>query len=152
MRQAALRLTLLTAAIALSGCAIVYRLPVRQGNTIEQSQLEKLQPGMTRQQVRYVLGTPIASSPFDTNRWDYVSYYKSPRGEISQRKVSLVFNNDKLVSMIGVNNVAAASQATSTDEQALKQEQQAAKYEIGRDQGATGRGGARVGVPTPGGP
>lgn len=138
--------------MALSGCAIVYRLPVRQGNVIQQSELQKLHTGMTQDQVRYLLGTPIASSPFENNRWNYLSYYKSPRGAVSRREVSLLFQDGKLSDMIGVNNEAAAQKTESAAEKALKQEKQAAKYELGRHTTAPGRQGAQVPVPTPGGP
>lgn len=136
-------------AVALGGCAIVYRLPVRQGNVIQQSDLQKLHVGMTQKQVRYVLGTPIASSPFENNRWNYVSYYKSPRGAVSSRKISLLFEDGKLSNMIGINDEAAAHKTESAAAKALKHEQQAAKFERGRDQRHPR---AHAPVPTPGGP
>ena len=98
MRYALLSILILT----LSGCSIIYRLPTRQGNVIEQKKLDQLKLGMTRQQVVYLMGTPLAASPFNNNRWDYVGYYKSPRGKVSQRTVSLFFDGDKLDKMKGV--------------------------------------------------
>ena len=74
--------------LGLSGCSIIYKLPTRQGNVIEQKQLDQLQVGMTREQVKFLMGTPIASDPFRGERWDYFGYYKSPRGQVSTRTVT----------------------------------------------------------------
>lgn len=76
-----MRLLLLAVlALSLSACQILYRLPTRQGNVIDQRDLNKLQIGMTREQVKFVMGTPVAANPFRDERWDYFGYYKSPRG------------------------------------------------------------------------
>ncbi len=99
--------------LAVAGCSIVYRLPTRQGNVIDQKQLDLLQVGQTREQVRFLLGTPIASSPFRGDRWDYFGYYKDPRGKVSSRTVSLFFENEKLARMDGVK-LAGAEKALDT--------------------------------------
>ncbi|NGY06288.1 outer membrane protein assembly factor BamE [Solimonas terrae] len=95
-------LLLVSAALALSACSIIYKLPTRQGNVIEQKQLDQLKLGMTHEQVHYVMGTPIAASAFRPDRWDYVGYYKSPRGEVTERVVSLYFTDDALARMDGI--------------------------------------------------
>ncbi|TDU31201.1 outer membrane protein assembly factor BamE (lipoprotein component of BamABCDE complex) [Panacagrimonas perspica] len=87
--------------IGLSGCQIIYKLPTRQGNVIEQRDLDKLKPGMTRDQVKFVMGTPLAATPFRADRWDYVGYYKSPYGEITQRTVTAFFDGDQLTRLEG---------------------------------------------------
>lgn len=96
--------------LSLSACNLVFKLPTRQGNVIEQKQLDQLKLGMTREQVTYLLGTPVAASPFRTDRWDYVGYYKSPRGQVSSRTITLYFNGDALSQMDGVE----ASESTAT--------------------------------------
>jgi len=88
--------------LGLTGCSIVYKLPTRQGNVMEQNQLDKLQLGMTSDQVKFLLGTPIATDPFRGERWDYFGYYKSPRGQVSSRTVTLYFSDNKLTRMEGV--------------------------------------------------
>ncbi|AXQ29263.1 outer membrane protein assembly factor BamE [Solimonas sp. K1W22B-7] len=93
---------LVLGALALSACQIVYKLPTRQGNVIEQKQLDQLQTGMTREQVRFLMGTPVAASPFEDRRWDYVGYYKSPRGKVSSRVVSVYFESEKVARLEGV--------------------------------------------------
>lgn len=82
--------------VGLCGCQIIYKLPTRQGNVLEPRDLKKLKPGLTREQVRFVLGTPLAATPFRTDRWDYVGYYKSPRGEVTQHTVTVFFEGDTL--------------------------------------------------------
>ncbi len=90
---------------------IVYKLPTRQGNVVEQKQLDQLHVGMTRDQVKFLMGTPIATNPFREDRWDYFGYYKSPRGEVSTRNVTLYFDNSKLTHMEGVRVASADAQA-----------------------------------------
>ncbi len=104
-------LLLLLASIAVAGCSLIYKLPTRQGNVLEQKQLDQLKTGMTREQVVYLLGTPLAASPFRTERWDYLGYYKSPRGEVSSRTVTLLFAGDSLTSMVGTAPIADSNVA-----------------------------------------
>ena len=82
--------------LSLSACELVYKLPTRQGNVIEQKDLDQLKIGMTRNQVRYVLGSPIAATSLRDDRWEYFGYYKPPRGKAVTRTVSLYFNGDTL--------------------------------------------------------
>jgi len=105
---------ILSAALALSGCAtvnnatnsvvdlVVYKLPTRQGNVIDQKQLDQLQIGMTRDQVKFLMGSSLATGPFTSDRWDYIGYYKAPHGEVSERTVSLFFADNKLSKMDGI--------------------------------------------------
>lgn len=90
--------------LGLGACQLIYKLPTRQGNVIEQKQLDKLEPGMTRDQVRFLLGTPIAVSPFRDDRWDYLGYYKSPRGKTSSRVVSVYFTDGKVSQLEGIKS------------------------------------------------
>jgi outer membrane protein assembly factor BamE (lipoprotein component of BamABCDE complex) len=98
---------ILSVALALSACQLVYKLPTRQGNVIDQKQLDQLQVGMTRDQVKFLMGTAIAASPFRDDRWDYIGYYKSPRGEVSTRTVTLFFSGNKLDRMDGIQLAGA---------------------------------------------
>jgi outer membrane protein assembly factor BamE len=90
-----------TLAISLAGCRLVYTPDVAQGNlfdkTIDKNLADQLKPGLTKRQVLVLLGTPSVSTPFNQNRWDYVSTY-SHRGEkMKVNSMSLYFNNDVLV-------------------------------------------------------
>lgn len=94
---------------SLAGCSLVFKLPTRQGNVIEQKQLDQLKVGMTREQVTYLMGTPIAASPFRSDRWDYIGYYKSPRGKTSTRTVTLFFDQNILARMEGAAPLSTAA-------------------------------------------
>ncbi|WP_039748091.1 outer membrane protein assembly factor BamE [Solimonas variicoloris] len=116
-------LFLAVAALALSACSIIYKLPTRQGNVIEQKQLDQLKIGMTHDQVHYLMGTPVAASAFRPNRWDYVGYYKSPRGEITERVVSLYFDGDVLARMEGIEASGASKAIDNPDVQTILKEE-----------------------------
>lgn len=115
-----MRLLLIAAAtLGLAACQIVYKLPTRQGNVIENKQLDQVKPGMTRDQVSYLMGTPVASTTFNPDRWDYVSYYRSPRGEVSERVVTMYFKGDTLARIEGQTDDEAAKSGESPDVEAV---------------------------------
>jgi outer membrane protein assembly factor BamE len=78
-----------------------YRMVIQQGNFISQEMVGQLKPGMTKEQVRFVLGTPLVTDIFHADRWDYVFYREMPDGKREQRNLSVVFENDKLARIIG---------------------------------------------------
>ena len=79
-----------------SGC--VYRASISQGNLIEQKDLDQVEVGMTRKQVRFLLGTPMIDDPFHASRWDYVYYLKIGRKDATfKRWVSVIFDNDLVI-------------------------------------------------------
>jgi outer membrane protein assembly factor BamE len=83
-------LTLLACA---SGC--VYQASLSQGNLIKQEDLDQVKVGMTRSQVRFLLGTPMIDDPFHEERWDYVYYLKIGREKATfKRWVSIYFDGD----------------------------------------------------------
>ena len=126
-------------AVLLCGCQLIYKLPTRQGNVIEQKQLDQLQTGMSREQVRYLMGTPIAASPFRSDRWDYVGYYRSPRGKIFNRTVTLYFDADsKLTRMEGIKLANADGMTDSPDVENVIREEKKAKLENERSQSEKG--------------
>jgi outer membrane protein assembly factor BamE len=84
-----------------SGC--VYRPAVSQGNLIKQEDLDQVEIGMTKNQVRFLLGTPMIDDPFTRNRWDYVYYLKIGRKDASQKRWVSVFYADDVVSEITQN-------------------------------------------------
>jgi outer membrane protein assembly factor BamE len=81
-----------------SGC--VYRAAVSQGNLIKQEDLDQVELTMTKNQVRFLLGTPMIDDPFTKNRWDYVYYLKIGRGDASQKRWVSIFFVDDVVSEI----------------------------------------------------
>lgn len=82
-----------------SGCMTPYKMDVRQGNYVTPEMREKLKIGMTKPQVRYVLGTPTINDAFHGNRWDYV--YSLERGGkvVEKQNLTLYFEGDNLVRM-----------------------------------------------------
>ena len=102
----------LLAVVALATSACVYKLDVQQGNLLAQDAVSKLKKGMTKSEVRQVLGTPLLMDPFHNNRWDY--YFSAEvRGKVQERtKFSVFFENDKMVSVTGDIKPAAAAPAT----------------------------------------
>ncbi|MDE0854259.1 MAG: outer membrane protein assembly factor BamE [Nevskia sp.] len=134
--------------VGLSGCGIIYKLPTRQGNVIEQKQLDQLQLGMTRDQVKFLMGTPIATDPFRAERWDYFGYYKSPRGQVSSRTVTLYFDDNKLARMEGVQIASNDKNIGNPDvdtlaKQVTKDQTENSRHESAKDK-STG-----VAIPTP---
>lgn len=92
-------------AVGLAGCSLrmptPYSPPLQQGNVIEQDALSKLKPGMTRAQVRFLLGTPLVVDVFRNDRWDYV-YFLRRQGEApQQRRVTVIFDGEQLARVEG---------------------------------------------------
>lgn len=85
----------LIAALLSAGC--VYRAAISQGNLIKQEDLDQIEVGMTRNQVRFLLGTPMVDDPFHAGRWDYVYYLKVGREDASyERWISVFFVDDRV--------------------------------------------------------
>jgi outer membrane protein assembly factor BamE len=88
-------LGLVASSTLLSGC--VYRMNIQQGNYLEGRTVDALQVGMTRSQVRYLLGTPMVPDAFDKERWDYLYYFKKGRLKRPQERHLIVwFKEDKV--------------------------------------------------------
>jgi outer membrane protein assembly factor BamE len=92
-------LAVIATALTLTACSFFapYRIDVRQGNYIDDAMLEQLKPGMTREQVRFALGSPLVADVFHSDRWDYVYRFRSGNGSKEEhRAISVFFVNDKL--------------------------------------------------------
>jgi outer membrane protein assembly factor BamE len=80
---------------AAPGC--VYRMNIQQGNYLEARTVDQLQLGMTRSQVRYLLGTPMVTDAFDKERWDYLYYFREGHlRKPEQRHLIVFFKEDKV--------------------------------------------------------
>lgn len=103
-------LTTLAAAALLAGCQSLqrtdsflgvitpYRIDIVQGNAITSEQVALLKPGLTRLQVRDVLGTPLLADPFHADRWDYVFSLRRPNTDVQRRGVVVFFEGDRMAS------------------------------------------------------
>jgi outer membrane protein assembly factor BamE len=100
MLRAGLAAGIMVSALAACGSTnwgFPYRPNIQQGNWITSEQVDQLQPGMTREQVRYILGTPTLQDVFHANRWDYPYYNNPGYGEDQQRRFTVWFEGDQLV-------------------------------------------------------
>ncbi len=79
---------------SLFGWVTPYRIDIVQGNAITKEQAAQLKPGLTRLQVREVLGTPMVADPFHANRWDYIFTLRRPGAEPQRRSVVVTFDGD----------------------------------------------------------
>jgi|TARA_R110000868_G_scaffold275277_3_gene534989 outer membrane protein assembly factor BamE len=116
-----LLLLLCTASITLSGCGFipgVYKIDVQQGNVVTQDMVDQLRPGMTQRQVRFIMGTPLLQDTFHPDRWDYLYSMKSGRSDREQERISLNFEDNKLVGLSG-----DFVPGTSTDDEIMSGEQ-----------------------------
>lgn len=123
-----------------SGCNLIYKQNIQQGNALEQEDLDQLRLGMTMNQVAYLLGTPAIQDPFHHDRWDYLSSYSRRGGEPTRRTVTLLFENSQLVSMSGVKldgagpddttSAATAETETPLEPEAVLEEAPAAEPEL----------------------
>ena len=80
---------------------LVYRLDIQQGNVIDQEMIDKLKPGMEKEKVKFIMGTPLVRDPFHNNRWDYIYSMEPGGGERKQRRVTLYFRGDRLAYIDG---------------------------------------------------
>ena len=74
----------------------MHKVTIQQGNVITQQMIDKLKPGMTRNQVAFIMGQPVLKNTFDANRWDYVYTIEVPGRFQQDRRVSLFFDGDLL--------------------------------------------------------
>jgi len=103
-------LALATMSLVLSGCGIrqiasdgsllglvtPYRIDIVQGNVVTREQLALVKPGMSRDQVREILGTPLLTDPFHAERWDFIFTIRRPGTEPQRRSIVAVFDGDVL--------------------------------------------------------
>jgi outer membrane protein assembly factor BamE len=73
-----------------------YRPDVHQGNIITQEMVDQLRQGMSREQVRFMLGTPLLTSDFHKDRWDYPYYLNPLKGPIQSRRLTIFFKDNKI--------------------------------------------------------
>lgn len=92
----------LSLALALtSGCTYfsVYKRDLAQGNLVTNNMVEQLRPGMSRQEVINLMGSPLLEAPFNAEQWDYVYRLDEAYGDVMQRRVTLTFAGNNLVNI-----------------------------------------------------
>lgn len=94
-------LTLASCSTILNNLPGVYTLDVQQGNMIDQFMIDQIRPNMSKRQVLYIMGSPMLTDAFHQNRWDYI-YSNQPGGEPRvQKKITLIFDDDRVIGVQG---------------------------------------------------
>ncbi|MEC5387325.1 outer membrane protein assembly factor BamE [Uliginosibacterium sp. H3] len=113
-------LLLAVVALGISACGVTqklrpYRIDIRQGNYVTQEMAAQLSPGMTEEQVRFVMGSPLLVDPFHANRWDYIYSFAAGGKPAETRRITLLFKDNKLSSVEGdvIAAIPAAPSAAS---------------------------------------
>lgn len=101
------------AALMAGGCSI-HQPPVQQGNVLDPEALAQLKPGLSKRQVKFILGDPVLADPFHTGRWDYVYWLKPKTEQATLKRLTIYFDNDVVSRMegVGVELPANTSQET----------------------------------------
>ena len=101
---------------------LLHKIDIQQGNVIDQEMLNKLQPGMDKKQVKFIMGTPVLVDPFHNERWEYIYSFQEGGKVREQRHITLHFENDKLAYISGdieVSNAPRQKEAIITEENAV---------------------------------
>ncbi len=86
---------LVLSSINLTACS-VYKIDVQQGNTIEEDKLGQLKPGMSQQQVQFLMGTAMLVDPFHPQRWEYIYSFRKGGKNMQRKRVTLIFKDGVL--------------------------------------------------------
>jgi len=102
MRQHTRLIFPLLLALSMTACGIVgfpgvYKIDVEQGNIVTPEMVGQLKPGMSRRQVRFILGTPLLEDPFDQSRWDYPYVKRNGLKVLSESRLTVYFDGDSLM-------------------------------------------------------
>ena len=99
MKQLTSALFLSVFIISMSSCSSLspYKVPVLQGNIFEDEELEKLEEGLTKEQVQFIFGTALIQDPFRQSRWDYFNSVTVGEKVVTENKLTIFFNGNDLV-------------------------------------------------------
>src|ERR1700743_1947496 len=101
-------------AVSLTASGCLYRINIQQGNFLNQGAVDTVKEGMTRSQVRYLLGTPMVADSFNKERWDYIYYLKKGRTRhVDSRRVTVYFEDEKVARLDKPSAAEAAAQEKS---------------------------------------
>jgi outer membrane protein assembly factor BamE len=125
LAPAAMLAALAAALLAVSAC--VYRPTIQQGNLLKTEDVDQVTEGMTRTQVRYLLGTPMINDPFDPQRWDYVYRLTTGRKRNTVDAHFIVYFEGDNVSRVEKVAVPGSYVPTDNEQQAIRNQTQAAE-------------------------
>ncbi len=108
--------------VVLGGCSYlnfpgVHKIDIQQGNIITQEMVDQLRPGMTKPQVRFVMGTPLIADTFNQSRWDYFYALKEGSGKESRERMSIFFDKDGLLSHIKGDYLPSSATSTAAEDE-----------------------------------
>ena len=104
---------------ALDRAPFVYKPVIQQGNVVKQEQVDALEPGMSKRQVKFLLGTPMLNDVFHANRWDY-AYTRGVGSRPEEiRRLAVFFENDRLVRIAGDMRPRPESERTETKKEVV---------------------------------
>ena len=96
-----------TSIFLLTGCSFFhpYKTPIQQGRIITDAQVNSLTPGMTEDQVQYILGTPGTKDPFTSNTWYYIYTHQEKNYPMTEKQLIVIFKDHKLIQINGNYNI-----------------------------------------------
>jgi len=106
-RNAGAALAAIIAVALLGGCGLripgvtPFKMEIQQGNYVTQEMVSALRSGMGKEQVRQILGTPLLTDAFHSERWDYIYWREDEWGKREQRKLAVFFMDGKLIRLEG---------------------------------------------------
>jgi outer membrane protein assembly factor BamE len=139
-----MRILLISLAITcLSACSFVgfpgvYKIDVEQGNIITQEMADQLKPGMSRRQVRFILGTPLVEDPFNQSRWDYPYVKRNGQTILDESRLTVVFDGDSLQTVSGDYLPPAWGGQSDAEEPADSQDEEPSADPADSDAGENG--------------
>ncbi len=101
---------------------LLYKIDIQQGNVINQEMLNKLEPGMDKKRVKFIMGTPVIVDPFHNERWEYIYSFQEGGKVREQRHITLHFEDNKLAYISGdieVSNISKRKDEIITEENAI---------------------------------
>ena len=101
MKTLMFRITFLLLVLLVTGCNVVYKQNIQQGNVLDREDLDRLETGMSKRQVMVLLGSPAVQSPFHADRWDYINSFAPRGGKAERRTLTIEFENDQVVDFSG---------------------------------------------------
>ena len=96
MQKNLIIISILATTLFLAACE-PHRIDIQQGNKVTPENFAKLKTGMNRNQVLFVLGTPLLKDPFHEDRWDYIYYFRPGNSEVKESRLTLFFEGSTLV-------------------------------------------------------
>lgn len=118
------------------GLITPYRIDIVQGNAVTREQVGLLRPGMTRLQVRDVLGTPLVTDPFHADRWDYIFTLRRPGAEAQRRSVVVLFDGDTMKSVDAPEDLPSERDFVASISRHRASDARAAKLELSQEERA----------------